>query len=93
MSWSRHRLNSARWHRVRRVVLDRDSWRCVQCGRAGMLQVDHVKPLSQGGEPWDEKNLQSLCKKCHWTKTGLENGRRDGRESARWRDMVATMLK
>lgn len=32
-------------------------------------QVDHIKPINQGGEPYDWSNLQSLCQHCHSTKT------------------------
>ena len=38
---------------VRRVLFCRDNWRCAYCGRDGGprdLTVDHVKPLSRGGE-------------------------------------------
>ena len=42
---------------VRRVLFCRDNWRCAYCGRDGGprdLTVDHVKPLSRGGEhAWD----------------------------------------
>ena len=31
----------------------------------GLLQIDHIKPLSQGGNPTDESNLQTLCHRCH----------------------------
>ena len=53
------------WQRVRRFVLDRDGWRCRKCGRAGALEVHHVKPLQDGGEPYDPANLQTLCRTCH----------------------------
>ena len=64
---SRHhiRLNGHRWEAVRRAVFERDGWRCVECGRAGRLEVDHVQPLHKGGDPWALDNLQSLCRRCH----------------------------
>lgn len=27
--------------------------------------VDHIVPVSQGGEFWDEANWQPLCATCH----------------------------
>jgi len=32
--------------------------------------VDHIIPLSQGGERLDPDNLQALCRRCHNKKTG-----------------------
>lgn len=62
-----------RWRRLRRLVLDRDGWRCRKCGRAGRLEVDHARPLFRGGG--DElANLQSLCRRCHFAKSAIEAG-------------------
>ena len=75
MSRNHLKLNSGRWRRVRLEVLERDGWRCVQCGKAGVLEVDHITPLELGGEPWALANLQTLCRTpCHWAKTTIENG-------------------
>lgn len=35
--------------------------------------VDHIKPLRKGGTN-DEKNLQSLCTRCHNKKTNEQDG-------------------
>ena len=51
---------------------------CVLClpDRATpATHVDHIVPLAQGGEMWDRSNLQSLCAKCHYIKTGHEKHR------------------
>lgn len=32
-------------------------------------EVDHITPVSQGGEFWDSGNHQSLCRACHSSKT------------------------
>ena len=64
----------AEWSRIRRHVLARDGYACVQCGRRGVrLEMDHIVPLKDGGT--DElSNLQSLCKApCHAAKTRAEN--------------------
>ena len=70
---SRHHdhLNSRRWARSRRRALDRAGWRCAACGDYGN-EVDHIKPLERGGAPFDETNLQALCRGCHISKTRRE---------------------
>lgn len=40
------------------------------------VQVDHIIPLELGGAPFDPKNLQSLCKRCHVIKSAEEARRR-----------------
>lgn len=36
------------------------------------FEVDHIIPISQGGDMWDEKNLQILCIDCHKEKSKKE---------------------
>ena len=74
-------------------MLDRDGWRCVKCGKAGMLSVDHIKPLSHGGAAFEMANLQSMCKDCHWAKTASEMGyRQPGPESIAWGKYISDMV-
>lgn len=40
------------------------------------LEVDHIKPVSEGGHPFDPANLQTLCSECHKEKTAQENSER-----------------
>jgi 5-methylcytosine-specific restriction endonuclease McrA len=49
----------------RKNILRRDGHRCLYCGRGDVpLTVDHVLPLSRGGEEtWE--NLVSACVKCN----------------------------
>ena len=67
-------LKGPRWERLRRRILDRDNWTCQTCGQsAGRMEVDHVVPLHLVGPAWEASNLQTLCRRCHWAKTGGEN--------------------
>ena len=60
---------SKRWRRLRRVVLASSGRRCAICGRARRLEIDHLIPMSNGGETWAIANLQALCRPCHFAKT------------------------
>ncbi|WP_456866936.1 HNH endonuclease [Galbibacter sp. BG1] len=57
-------LKSDAWKRKRYVVLKRDNWQCVYCGRRA-TQVHHKKYAKRniGKEPI--KWLVSICKACH----------------------------
>lgn len=47
--------------RTRRVVLAADRYRCVFCGAAQQLEVDHVVPVHYGGrDRW--RNFVTLCR-------------------------------
>ncbi len=45
-------------------LLQRDGWRCQDCGRCENLQVHHRKFRSQAGHD-SEENLITLCSDCH----------------------------
>ncbi len=49
---------------VRVAVLLRDGGRCRKCRSATNLEVDHLIPVSKGGDS-DESNLQTLCRRCN----------------------------
>ena len=62
------------WSKVRAEVLERDDYRCYECGQDGCSQVDHIVPVSHGGG--DElNNLAAICKRCHDAKTRRERDR------------------
>lgn len=65
-------LMSDDWKRKRYLVLKRDNWRCVYCGRPA-TQVHHTKYSKRniGNEPI--KWLVSVCKQCHEAKHNKNN--------------------
>ena len=92
---SRHhfKLNRRKWSRARRLALDRDGWRCQAdgCGRAGRLEVHHVKALDDGGEPFAIENLTTLCRNCHFKLTALQNEKPNPERDA-WREYLRRNL-
>lgn len=49
------------------MVLKRDNFRCVLCGRSSekcSLEIDHIFPISKGGTN-KLNNLQTLCHECN----------------------------
>jgi len=64
--------NTVRWRKLRRIRLNYEPL-CRECKKVNKVtaanEVDHIVPMSQGGEAWSLGNLQSLCKSCHSRKT------------------------
>jgi len=82
-----------RWKAVRHQAKARDGWKCVQCGARGRIEVDHVKPIREGGAPFDLGNLQSLCPQCHSRKTRIEIGLgREDPERDRWKALLKDFI-
>lgn len=71
MGYDRH------WRRFRLAYLN-DNPLCVRCEASGRVVaatiVDHIVPLTQGGERLVTSNVQSLCKHHHDLKTATEDG-------------------
>jgi hypothetical protein len=65
-----HRTSRIASARMRLAVMQRDNFRCRLCGRSPSqnpgisLQVDHIRPWSEGGETVLD-NLQTLCSACN----------------------------
>ena len=64
--------NSPRWRAVRKEVLERDGWRCQECGGPGRLEVHHKVRLADGGEHFDLGNLETLCRSCHQARLSVD---------------------
>jgi 5-methylcytosine-specific restriction endonuclease McrA len=49
---------------LRRLILERDGWRCQKCGSSRNLDVHHMSRRSDLGDD-AETNLITLCRECH----------------------------
>ena len=59
------------WIKVRKQILHRDKYRCGYCGidiDGADATVDHIVPLSKGGERLDPSNLIAACRSCNSSK-------------------------
>lgn len=63
-------------------ILDRDGYRCRDCGRPGRLEVHHVDGDAMNDA---DDNLRTLCRTCH-----LAAHRKP--EDEAWRAMVAELF-
>ncbi|WP_234734513.1 HNH endonuclease [Tellurirhabdus bombi] len=55
---------------------------CAECLKQDVLTdvtpgggkgvTDHIIPINQGADPWNQTNWQSLCKHCHNAKSGRD---------------------
>lgn len=58
-----------KWYQKNRALEDR----FMIDSPSGGLHIDHTVRIADGGHPFDESNLQTLCKYCHHEKTAVEN--------------------
>ena len=49
---------------IRQAIKKRDGEKCNYCGSTHELEIDHILPVSKGGNS-NEDNLQVLCKQCN----------------------------
>jgi 5-methylcytosine-specific restriction protein A len=78
MPVSRAHYASPAWRAVRELVLARDGYTCVSCGRQAN-EVNHRTPVQDGGDD-DPDNLEAMCRVCHGKRTREEMGVRGQRE-------------
>lgn len=66
---------STRWRQDRKLHIETNPL-CEECKRQGRvtpaIYSDHIRPIKQGGDPWDWANRQALCKRCHDIKSAKE---------------------
>jgi 5-methylcytosine-specific restriction endonuclease McrA len=65
----RVKLGSGAYSLLRNQVLERDNWRCQDCGSFQNLQVHHLKFRSSFGDDL-MANLITLCAACHKIRHG-----------------------
>ncbi len=69
---------STKWRKYRQAILMRRGGQCESCGTIPLfdreLHIDHIRPIAEGGEVYNEANLQILCIQCHGKKTAGERG-------------------
>lgn len=84
-SWSStdFNYNLKAWKRTRNYVLSEEPL-CRECSKKKLVvpatDVDHILPISDGGNPWDLDNLQPLCSRCHKRKTAIESNKKRGKQ-------------
>lgn len=70
--WTLRLCNNPMLSKTVQNLLKKQKGRCKICNllflHDEIMEVDHIKPLSQGGVK-EHKNLQLLCRSCHDTKT------------------------
>ena len=65
MATTRHgKIYGSAWRRMRQMILARDSFTCQYC-MAPATTVDHVVPVSKGGEILNPENLVAACVSCN----------------------------
>ncbi|MEV8396095.1 HNH endonuclease [Streptomyces sp. NPDC057596] len=83
---SRYGISSGRWRTLKRRVTARDNGCCYRCGieqpdreddpdGEHQHQLDHVRPISEGGAVEDLDNLGLICLDCHEVKSKAEAAR------------------
>jgi 5-methylcytosine-specific restriction protein A len=66
------RYNTTAWRKIRAVFL-RDYPLCNICKQKESTVLDHITPVRLGGDFWNTRNYQALCKYCHNSKSAKES--------------------
>lgn len=51
----------------RERIFNRDSNECLNCKSNRNLTLDHIRPITKGGD-YNDNNLQTLCSRCNGKK-------------------------
>jgi 5-methylcytosine-specific restriction protein A len=75
----RRLYNTSRWQKLRDRYAQHQPL-CEHCLKAGLSvlgdEVDHIREIEDGGDPWGWDNLQHLCTAHHRAKTAREASKR-----------------
>ena len=63
-SGKHEKVYGSAWRKMRRYILARDNFTCQYC-MAPANTVDHVNPVSKGGEILNPENLVAACVSCN----------------------------
>lgn len=66
--------NTTRWKKFRAWYRSGHPL-CEKCGAVGEI-IDHITEIKDGGACLDERNVQTLCRRCHAGKTAVEKSKR-----------------
>jgi 5-methylcytosine-specific restriction endonuclease McrA len=68
-AWRKFRINYLKRHPL-----------CIECKKVDITMkatiIDHIVPIREGCDPWDEMNMQPLCYVHHNKKTAREGNRK-----------------
>ena len=69
------RYHTPAWRQLRLTILEREPI-CRTCRYVDRIsratQIDHIRPVTAGGDFYDAENLQPLCASCHSSKSAKE---------------------
>ncbi|WP_250532402.1 hypothetical protein [Caballeronia sp. ATUFL_F1_KS39] len=62
------KLRDPRWQKARLEIMERDGWRCTNCGATRSTLSVHHRRYVKGLQPWEyhESSLVTLCGCCHY---------------------------
>ena len=73
------RYHTPAWRQLRLVILEREPI-CRSCRYEDRIsratQIDHIRPVTAGGNFYDAENLQPLCASCHSSKSAKEGNQK-----------------
>ena len=91
---SKHVTRGPRWQALRMAVMERDGFKCVDCGARGRLECDHIEPVRKRPDlAYDPENLAMRCPSCHAAKTRIEVGNPPpSYDRQEWRQAVVDLM-
>lgn len=85
------KLRRPEWQKKRLEILERDGWKCRDCGdTASQLHVHHVYYI-KGRSPWeyDDSALKTLCEACHAETEAAKNVLLCSMKEFQWQELHA----